>query len=362
MTAFAYELASLLAAQDQARPGDPEGAYAMPWYLVIGEPGTGRSSAIRALSLSWPSGDGPVAMNVPQQQCAYWLPEKAVFIEPESTVMGPNRQHQALQELCWELKSKRPREPIDGMILVVSTRYLADANEEQVQRYANTLRRYLIEVMQALAAEVPVYIVATAVDDLWGFGDVFKWTAQRRDEEPWGFSLPPDLPSSQTPDRVRSELEGLSARMEAMCFDKLSGEDAVDVRARAFQHLAEGRDLVEKLADFMGVIAMANAFERAPWVRALVFGSGTPGTGQRLRHRVEQFTTMGYYPPQQSGTPQPGGMPIHAIVDGVLLPERDIVPTRIRWRDDVLLVLLMLLGVLGWIALVVVFVLRAVSI
>ncbi len=361
MTTFAYELASLLAAQEQARPGDSEGAYAMPWYLVIGEPGSGRSSAIRALNLSWPRGDGPVPMNVPQQRCAYWLPDKAVFIEPGPTVIGPDRQERALQELCWELKVKRPREPIDGMILIVDARRLADADEAQLKRYANTLRRYVIEIMQALAAEVPVYVISTAADDLWGFGDVFRWTAERRDEEPWGFSLPPDLPSSQTPDRVRNELEGLSARIEAMCFDKLSGEDNIEIRARAFQHLAEGRDLIDRLGDFMQVIAMANAFERAPWVRAMVFGSGTPGTGQRLRHRMEQFVGMGYHPPHQSGTAQPGGMPIHAMLDGVLLPERDIVPTRVRWRDDILLVLLIFLGVVGWIGLITVLVVRAVG-
>ena len=52
MTAFAYEVATLLQAQAQAKPDDPEGAYAMPWYLVLGEPQTGKSSAIKALNLS----------------------------------------------------------------------------------------------------------------------------------------------------------------------------------------------------------------------------------------------------------------------------------------------------------------------
>jgi type VI secretion system protein ImpL len=236
------------------------------------------------------------------------------------------------------------------MLLVVSARYLADSSEDGVERYAKTLRRYLIEVSQALSADVPTYVVVTTYDDLWGFGDAFQWTSQRRDEEPWGFSLPPDVTQAQTPERVRIELEGLTARIESMCFARLSTEDHPDVRTRAFQHLIEARDLLTNLGAFMHIISMSNAFERSPWIRALALGSGTPGTGHRLRHGVQLFASMGLTPPQHSGTAQPGGMPIHAIVDSVLLPERDLVPTRIRWRDDKLFLALVILAVLMGIA------------
>ena len=32
---------------------------------------------------------------------------------------------------------------------------------------------------------------------------------------------------------------------------------------------------------------------------------------------------------------RPGGLPIHALVKTVVLPEKDLVPLRVRWRDDV---------------------------
>ena len=358
MSAFAYELATLLAAQSHATPGHPDGANSMPWYLVVGEPGSGRSSAVKALNLSWPRGDAPVPMNQPQPACTYWLAEKAAFIEPGSSVMGPNRGHTKLQELCHELKVKRPREPIDGIVLVVSTTNLADSGDEGTARYGRALRTYLVEIAQALGADVPCYVVVSSFDDLWGFGDVFQWTHERRDEEAWGFSLPVELPDSKTPERVRSDLEALSARVESMCFAKLSAEVSSDVRARAFQHLSEARRVMARLSEFMDVITMANAFERAPWVRALVLGSALPGTGQRLRHNVGVLQQMGLAPPDQSGTPQPGGMPMHAMLDTVMLQERDIVPTRTRWRDDKLIVFAMIVGVLAWIGFAVMMVMR----
>jgi type VI secretion system protein ImpL len=344
MTAFAYELASVLQHLERARPG--EGIYALPWYLVIGEPQSGRTTAIKALNLRWPFGDAPLVLATPEQLCNYWLPEKALFIEPEARVLGPGREPDKLAELCDELTDRRPREPIDGMLVVVSARYLADSDEEGVERYAKAVRRYIIEVAQALAADIPAYVVVTTYDDLWGFGDAFQWHAHRRDEEPWGFSLPPDVTQAQTPERVRIELEGLTARIESMCFARLSTEDPAEVRTRAFQHLIEARDLLAKLAVFLHIITMSNAFERQPWVRALAIGSGTPGTGHRLRHGVQHFASMHLVPPPYSGTAQPGGMPMHSMMDNVLLPERDLVPTRIRWRDDKLFLALLVLGIL----------------
>jgi type VI protein secretion system component VasK len=351
MTAFAYELASVLAAQMRARPGDPAGAYCMPWYLVLGEPGSGRSSAIRAINLSWPFGDGPLQLNAPTTLCSYWLPEKAVFIEPGPQVTGPDRDPGMLQALCTELKDKRPREPLDGVLLVLSSIAIADLDERdeaELARLARTYRSYLSEIYAYLDAEVPIYVVLTAYDTLWGFGDSFQWTLNRKDEEPWGFVLPVAQEPAGAQARIAQEMEGVRARIESVCFAKLSTEDPPDARARAFQHMAEMRSLLAKVGQLLHAITMVNSFERTPWVRSLVVGSAIPGTGDRLRYMAQEFAQMSLFAPAQSRTPQPGGLPMHGLLDHTLWPERDIVPLRSRWRDDGLIMVMFIVAVLAW--------------
>ena len=107
MSVFHYEIASVHAAIARAYPG--QGIYAIPWYLVLGDPGSGRSTALHAMNLTWTQGDGPLQINIPQQQCTYWLPQEAVFIEPEGTVLGPNRNPDLLKNLAEELRKARPR-------------------------------------------------------------------------------------------------------------------------------------------------------------------------------------------------------------------------------------------------------------
>jgi type VI secretion system protein ImpL len=356
MTAFAYEFASVLTAQGRARPGDPAGPYALPWYLVLGEPGSGRSSVVRAVNMSWPWGDGPLSLGTPQQHCTYWMPERGVFIEPGPTVLGPNRDPTLIRDLCAELVEKRPREPLDGIVLVLSAITLADIDprdDQEVERMARTLRSYIAEVYGYLQAEVPIYLVLTAWDTLWGFGDAFQWRMERRDEEPWGFNLPVSVEPVQVRERLPEALEGLRARIESVCFAKLSAEEPPDARARAFQHLSEARALLGRLGQLLQALAATSSYERTPWIRALIVGSAQPGTGDRLRVRASELAQMGLFAPAQSRTPQPGGLPLHGLVDHCLWPEREIVPLRSRWRDDGLFVVLSIVALLCWLGVLV---------
>ena len=138
---------------------------------------------------------------------------------------------------------------------------------------------------------------------------------------------------------------GLAARLEAFCLAKLSSEDSPDQRARAYQHLAESRLVFEKLKAILHILAVGNAYERAPWLRALTIGSATPGTGDKLRAGVARFYSMGYAPPVFQPPPRPGGLPMHQYMQVVVIPDKDIVPTRTRWRDDKLIVIALIAGI-----------------
>ncbi|MEZ4310688.1 MAG: type VI secretion protein IcmF/TssM N-terminal domain-containing protein [Polyangiaceae bacterium] len=343
-TVFVYEIAAVNAAVQRMKPGDPKGIYAIPFYLVIGEPGAGRSTALRAMQLTWPEGDGRVNTGLPQQYCTYWMAQEAVFIEPQKQVVGPERDPPALGMLCNELKTARPREALDGVLLVMNVGEFADLDESGLERYSRNMRAYLVEVVRGLDADIPVYIVVSGYDRLWGFADVFQWNKDRMREDPWGFVMPGDVLTSDSKEKLDEELAGLGARLEAFCLAKLSSDDPQDQRARAYQHLSESRLVMEKLRQILHVLAAGNAYERAPWLRALTIGTATPGTGDKLRASVARFYSMGYSPPGGPPQTRPGGLPMHQFMQMVVIPDKDLVPTRTRWRDDKLLVISFVVG------------------
>ncbi|EYF04688.1 type VI secretion system protein [Chondromyces apiculatus] len=340
---FVYEIASVYSAMERTHGKDP---YAAPWYLVIGDPGSGRSTAVQRMDLTWEI-QGPLPIGFNQAQCTYWLAREALFIEPGPSVLGPQRNPQAITALCQDLKLARPREAMDGILLVLNIADLIDLDDQRLDEYGSRIRGYLVEVGKALQEDVPVYVVLTRYDTLWGFAEVFQWGPDRVREEPWGFVLPFDLDSQDAVPRIREELEALNARFEAFCMHRLLSEDPPEQRTRAFQHLAEVRSLKERLSQLFEVLFRANSYERAPWARAVIIGSAVPGTGDRLRASVTRFINMGLaQPPAAPTAGRPGGLPIHAFMKLVVLPEKDLVRTRTRWRDDPIFVISLVVGVL----------------
>jgi type VI protein secretion system component VasK len=316
--------------------------YRIPWYIAFGEPLAGKSSAIRAMNLTW---DKPQTMD--GQYCQYWMSNEAVIIEAREPICGPNRNPELLRALCEEILRVRPREPLDGILLIVSSQDVAERQDEGLEAHAQHLRSYLVEACKALQADIPVYVVANRYDTLWGFAEVFQWTADRAREEAWGYLVPVEVPSQNTWPKVQEGLAGLQARVEATCLSKLSSEDGVEQRIRAYQHLVESRIFVEKLKEVTKVLAFSSAYERAPWMRAITIGCAVPGTGDRIRAGVQRFQNMGLvqnpYDPYRSS--RPGGLPLFGFMKGIVLPEKELVPTKTRWRDDLVTIIGFIFGI-----------------
>jgi type VI protein secretion system component VasK len=351
MSAFTYEIASIVAGVAKRHPDHPEGSYALPWYLVVGNPGSGRSTALHALNLTWDGDDGPFKTGAPTSLCTYWLPKEAAFIEPGATVLGPSRQPGLLAELCGELCAARPREPIDGILLVLNVADFIDLDDTSLENWATGIRRYLVEIGVGLSVDVPVYTVITRYDAIWGFAEVFQWIPERKKEDPWGFNLPLDTPSQDSLPRVKEQLGGLNARFENFCLARLCSDDPVEIRVRAFQHLAEVRSLMDRLSTVFSILFVANSFERAPWLRAVTIGSAVPGAGgDRMRTGVARFLNMGLGQAPALQSQRPGGLPLHALMTNVILPERDLVPLRTRWREDRIIQLCAIFAGLLWAA------------
>ena len=98
----------------------------------------------------------------------------------------------------------------------------------------------------------------------------------------------------------------------------------------------------------MKVISFSSAYERAPWVRAVIIGAAVSGVGDRLRAGAARFANMGLYqnPYDPHRSQRPGGLPLHVFFKGIILPEKDLVPLRTRWRDDPATMVGIIMGVL----------------
>jgi len=125
--------------------------YDLPWYVIIGPPGAGKTTALMHSGLEFPGTDkNAVAGFGGTKNCDFWFSEDAILIDTAGRYTTQDSDQQA-DELSWgafleNLKSARSNQPINGVILSFSCEDLLTADDEDLDRHALTIRQRLMEI------------------------------------------------------------------------------------------------------------------------------------------------------------------------------------------------------------------------
>ena len=207
-TEFGRAITALKESRLGAR-GAASALYALPWYVIVGPPGVGKSTALRNCGLRFPflsSRGGPSVQGVGgTRNCEWWMTTDGVILDTAGryTTEGADREEWfAFVDL---LRKHRPRRPINGVIAAVSVADIAQAHPKEVAELAREVRARIDELQQRLGVVVPVYLMFTKCDLLPGFVEMFADLGDDDREQVWGFTL---AASKQTavPERCREQL------------------------------------------------------------------------------------------------------------------------------------------------------------
>jgi hypothetical protein len=176
---------------------DRQYLYQLPWYIFIGAPGSGKTTALVNSDLDFPLADqlGKAAVRGigGTRNCDWWFTNEAVLIDTAGryTTHESNRE---TDEGEWKgfldlLKKFRPRQPINGAILTISIADLPLADDAQRARHAMALRKRLLELRNDLGIDFPVYVLVTKTDLLAGFNEYFGSLGRAERAQVWGFHL-----------------------------------------------------------------------------------------------------------------------------------------------------------------------------
>jgi type VI secretion system protein ImpL len=132
--------------------------YELPWYVIIGAPGVGKTTALLNSGLSFPLakkfGAAAIRGMGGTRHCDWWFTNEAVFIDTagrytthETDATADKAEWTGFLSL---LKKNRSRQPINGVLLMLSVADLLNLNHEGRQTYAATMRRRLDELRNDL--------------------------------------------------------------------------------------------------------------------------------------------------------------------------------------------------------------------
>jgi type VI secretion system protein ImpL len=259
--------------------------YELPWYVIIGAPGVGKTTALLNSGLSFPlSGQiGAAAIRGAggTRNCDWWFTNEAVFIDTagrytthESDAQGDQAEWRGFLSL---LKKNRSRQPINGVLLLLSVSELLGQSREECQKHAATLRKRLDELRADLGMSFPVYLLINKCDLMLGFDEYFSTLDRSGRAQVWGTTLPLDPSGKYRFDlgNLARECDLLQTRINAGLVDVLQAEPDLSRRELIYAFPQQFGALTQVLKGMLSDLLEGSHFSESPFLRGIYFTSAT---------------------------------------------------------------------------------------
>ena len=253
--------------------------YKLPWYMIIGPPGSGKSTALQESGLNFPhvsQGRRGVRGVGGTRNCDWWFTDEGILLDTAgryTTELDDRAEWLAFLEL---LKKARKHTPINGALVAVSVTDLLAASDEELERHAKTIRDRLDELTKQLEIVFPVYLLFTKLDLLQGFVEFFEDFTRTDRAQVWGCSFKYDGPPGRAwRDVFEDECRGLVEQLRARRLQALAAERPSAKKQAVYLFPLQFQAAVRKLGDFVGALFRPNPFQESAVFRGFYFTSGT---------------------------------------------------------------------------------------
>lgn len=265
--------------------------YELPWYIVVGEPGSGKTTAIKNSGVGFPRGlenempgvGGTLNMN-------WWFTNQAVVLDTAGRIFFPEQGDGTVPE--WReflrlLRRHRQRCPINGLLLCIPADSLIRDSAETIKEKAQRIASQFDLITRMLNVRFPVYVIVTKADLIPGFREFTENVNEPHlQSQIFGMSNAADLDASFDTEQFCGDFQKvlggrLRKRRGALILNPSHTSDPKGGRRMdevddlfAFPNAVE--ELVPRLRNYMDCIFAVNEVwsSKPVFVRGIYFTSG----------------------------------------------------------------------------------------
>jgi type VI secretion system protein ImpL len=201
----------------------PDYAYQLPWYLVVGEEESGKTTLLSKLPLTKPTHQPDV--NNDKAPLNWWFYDAGVMIDVNGSCFlnsNPLEKTKNWREVLRNLLDFRVRRPIDGVILTIpctSFTGTTKLSQDDLIKKATEVAKQLKDAEAYIGLKLPIYIMVTKCDAIAGFSGFCTELPSSVTEQIFGWSTPYNLDKIYSPQWVQTAFQTLGASLTKLTFD-----------------------------------------------------------------------------------------------------------------------------------------------
>jgi type VI secretion system protein ImpL len=258
--------------------------YDLPWYVIIGAPGSGKTTALLNSGLKFPLeqrvGKGALRGVGGTRNCDWWFTDEAIFLDTAGRFTTQDSDATA-DSAGWSaflglLRKYRKRRPLNGVILTISAQDLMTQGDRARDAHVEAARRRLNELNKELNIQLPVYVMVTKCDLVAGFSEYFDDLAQDGRAQVWGVTFPYEQTlHGEVTQAYPSEFDQLMERLNSRVYSRIDEDRDVRRRTRVLAFPQQMAALRDPLAQFIAEVFGSTRLEQQVLLRGVYFTSGT---------------------------------------------------------------------------------------
>lgn len=265
----------------KSRLGDRKGntaLYELPWYMVIGNPAAGKSSAIYHSGLRFPFEEHHQQMVSSglsgTRNCDWFFSTEGVLLDTAGRYSVYAEDHSEWLGFLNILKKNRSKAPVNGLIVIVSIAELVSQSPEKSIKLAKNLRARIQDLTERLEVFAPVYLVFSKMDLIAGFTEFFDCYDAQEFDQVWGATLPYTANSSeQALELFEKHYNILYDGLKSVSTTHLSRRHSQPISPSVMTFPLEFKSLKPVLKTFISTLFQENPYQFKPIFRGFYFTS-----------------------------------------------------------------------------------------
>ncbi|WP_116138846.1 type VI secretion system membrane subunit TssM, partial [Trinickia diaoshuihuensis] len=336
--------------------------YELPWYIVIGNPAAGKSSAVLNSGLQFPfaeKSDAIVHGIGGTRNCDWFFTTEGILLDTAGRYSVHEEDRTEWLGFLNLLKRYRPKAPINGIIVTASIAELTNSRPDATINLARSLRQRVQELTEKLEVFAPVYVMFTKADLITGFAEFFSGGERHEYDRVWGATLPYERDEKRDVVALFDErFEELYEGLKEISVAQMSINRGTMLSPGQLSFPLEFLAIKPALRVFLATLFESNPFQYKPILRGFYFtsalqeGETSSAAAQRIGQR---FGLAVNDLPKPQAAASKNGFFLRDLFSKVIFADRQTVrqfaspaKTRMRYGTFFAFVAVLALALGGW--------------